>query len=181
MLGSEIDSGAIRAERCFPSPSFLATQDALNLMNLRVLNLLCLLTLMISLGAVSGCGPSHPRTYQVTGTVKLDDGTPITSGTIEFESLESDPPITATGLLDDQGRFELGTFENDDGALPGKHRVAVISNYEIGTGAERPGKIPKMVAVDDRYQDFSTSGLTFTVEETSNTFNLVLEQASAKQ
>jgi hypothetical protein len=126
--------------------------------------------------AVTGCSDGNPRTYPVRGEVRFPDGRPLTRGTVEFELLDQEKPITATGEISEDGTFVLGTFKLDDGAIAGRHRAAVIADHEIGTGAERPGTLPP-TALDPRYRDFKTSGLEFTVEPGKNEIVIKVEYA----
>jgi hypothetical protein len=74
--------------------------------------------------------------------VKFTDGKPVTAGTIQLESLDYKEPITAIGLIMEDETFELGTYDVDDGAVAGRHRVVVLGDGEIGTGIERPELLP---------------------------------------
>lgn len=120
---------------------------------------------------LSGCD-SQPETYLVHGMVVYPDGKPLTEGTVEFEALDLKKPITASAEINEDGTFQLGTYEARDGAIAGKHRAAVIANYEIGTGVERPGLIPPPV-LDPKFSDFKTSTLQFEVKPSSN--NILVE------
>ncbi len=77
------------------------------------------------------------------GIVRFPDGKVLREGSVEFEIIGRKKPVTATGVIGPDGSFVLGTYEVDDGALVGKHRVVVIADYVIGNGAERPGLIPE--------------------------------------
>ena len=117
--------------------------------------------------AASGCSSRNPTTHPVHGEVRFPDGRPLTKGSVEFELLDQEMPITATGEISNDGTFVLGTFELDDGAIAGRHRAVVIADHEIGTGVERPGKLPPPT-LHPRFRDFKTSGLEFTVEPGEN-------------
>ena len=108
--------------------------------------------------------------------VVYPDGKPLTEGTVEFELQGMKKPITASGEINPDGTFQLGTYEANDGAIPGKHRVAVIAAYEIGTGVERPGLIPPPV-LNPKFSDFKTSGLEFEVNPSPNNIMLEVEYA----
>jgi len=115
----------------------------------------------------SGCSNRNPTTHPVHGEVRFPDGKPPTKGNVEFELLDQEMPITATGEISEDGTFVLGTFELDDGAIAGRHRAVVIADHEIGTGVERPGMLPPPT-LHPRFRDFKTSGLEFTVEPGKN-------------
>lgn len=124
-----------------------------------------------------GCGESRPATYEVKGSVVFKDGTPLDHGSVEFQTEHSGKPITAIGEINSDGSFQLRTYKANDGALPGKHRVAVFSQPMIGTGAERPDAVPPPT-LDPKYSDTKTSGLEFTVKEDSeNSFKIEVERA----
>ena len=131
--------------------------------------------LALLLPTLIGCG-GNPKTCPVSGTVEYSDGKPVTSGTIEFETIGRKPPVTATGEISESGTFVLGTFRADDGVLPGKHRAVVVSDFEIGTTEERPGLIPKRT-VHSRYRDFDTSELEFDISSETNSIKVVVDYA----
>lgn len=125
-----------------------------------------------------GCdGQRNPATYPVQGVVRFEDGTLLRDGTVEFESTSAENPPTARGKIGPDGMFRLGTFDRDDGALPGEHRVIVLSYHTIGGGAERPGLIPE-VKLATKYSNYRTSDLRQIVEEGGN--NVVIEVQSAE-
>lgn len=103
----------------------------------------------------------------------------MTTGTIEFEAQDHELAITAVGDIDSEGRFSLGTYKHKDGAIEGRHRVAIISDFQIGNAEERPGKIPKS-KLDPIYRSFETSGLEKVVKAVDNQFDFVLEYKKAK-
>ena len=131
---------------------------------------------VLLLVAMLGCSNGNPKTYDVRGAVRFPDGLPLTKGTIEFESLDREIPLTARSEIAEDGTFELGTFSMDDGAVEGRHRVVVVSNHEIGTGAERPGELepPKL---HPRFADYKTSCLEFAVQPGKNDFTVPVEYA----
>ena len=134
--------------------------------------------LLVSVGCVSwtGCGSEQP-TYPVTGTVKFTDGKPLTAGTIEFESVTAKPPVTARSRISPDGSFELGTFGKADGALPGRHRIAIIPRdgmNAIGSKEERPGIIGRP-ELHPKYRRLKASGLEEVVAERDNHFEFVVE------
>lgn len=131
--------------------------------------------LLFVLCVLVGCG-SDRQMAKVAGTVKLPDGTPVTSGTVEFETVDQKPSVTATGEINEAGAFKLGTWTADDGVLIGKHRAVVVADFEIGTGAERPNLIPQST-VHSKYREFETSGLEFTIEKDNLDLQIVVDPA----
>src|SRR5687768_12763016 len=75
-----------------------------------------------------GCGDGRPATFPVQGTVRFQSGEPVPVGVVEFRS-KSDGRI-AKGKINQQGRFTVGTFTNDDGAVAGEHQVLVIQHFD---------------------------------------------------
>jgi hypothetical protein len=109
----------------------------------------------------SGCGDGRPARVPIAGQV-LIDGKPLTQGQIKFVSSEGRPSI---GRIGENGRFQLSCYEENDGALVGKHQVAVISTHAISEMQTR-WYTPK------KYADHRTSGLT--QEITGPNDNLVI-------
>ena len=128
------------------------------------------LTLFVAI-VVAGCSDQQ-QTYVVHGMVVYPDGKPVPKGTVEFEALDEKRPITASSEIEPDGTFQLGTFAPLDGAVPGRQRIAVITDAEIGTEAERPEFLPPPL-VASRFAEFKTSGLETVVELRMN--NVLIE------
>jgi len=126
-------------------------------------------TLILAL--LAGCS-GQSNTYLVHGMVVYPDGKPLTRGTVEFEATYEGKQITASAEIAPDGTFQLGTYVPNDGAVAGLHRVAVIADFDIATGWERPGMIPPLT-LHPRYRDFSTSGLEFDIKPQTN--NILVE------
>lgn len=135
-----------------------------------------LLALIILATATCGCN-QNPTTYPVSGKVVYPDGKPVSSGTLEFETVAQKPTVTATAEILPDGQFTMGTYAAADGALPGRHRAAVIADFEIGTQAERPGIVPPE-SVHRKFRDFKTSGLEFDVLEGVNNIDVIVDYAA---
>ena len=148
----------------FPKRSAMALQFA------------CVLYATSHLACCVGCTGGANSTHSVHGIVQFSDGKVLREGTVEFELVSRDESVTATGEIQADGSFTLGTFAADDGAIAGKHRVVVISDFEIGNGAERPGMIVKS-KLHQKYREFRTSGLTFTVKPGKNQFVIQVDYA----
>jgi hypothetical protein len=85
--------------------------------------------------AFPACGRSRPAVAPVSGRITLD-GKPVTTGVVCFHPATGRP---ATGRIDTDGRYRVGTFTPTDGALPGSHRV-VIESRTVSTGPPRPAR-----------------------------------------
>jgi hypothetical protein len=82
------------------------------------------LVLVISCCFVVGCGgdSGHPKTYPVTGSVKLN-GKPVEGAVVAFQLAEG--KANAIGSTDAKGEYTLSTFVPADGAVAGQYRVAI--------------------------------------------------------
>jgi hypothetical protein len=116
--------------------------------------------------ACTGCQPTSSL-GRVHGTVTLDKK-PLASGSIV--TLPS-AGRGARGVIKD-GKFELGTEGDSDGAVIGTHKVAVIAREPSqGSGPEAAaGKL----LVPEKYTNPTTSELTIDVKAGDNTATLEL-------
>ncbi|MEZ6056116.1 MAG: hypothetical protein R3C01_05360 [Planctomycetaceae bacterium] len=106
------------------------------------------------LAGVSGCGDDRPERVPVKGVV-LIDGEPLTHG---FVMIVPDNARPSQSPLDSEGRFELSTFGDKDGAIPGTHKVAVVGLENVSANVQR-WHAPK------KYMEAETSGLTVTIPD----------------
>lgn len=103
---------------------------------------------------VAGCGGSTEQAatllkpVPVKGSV-LYKGKPLTGGTVRFEP--EDGGREASGNIEPDGTFTLTTFQAADGAVAGKHRVAV----------DPPADKPK--ALPAKYKSAASSGIVLDV------------------
>ena len=127
-----------------------------------------------------GCNRG-PQTYSVSGKVVFEDGAPLTTGGVVFsELLSTDASGTnARGAIDAEGNFQLTTFKDNDGALPGKHRFLVRADRDAEDYTKR-GIIPRPV-IDERFEDYDTAELEFTIEEGSNDLELIVTKPEKKK
>ena len=117
----------------------------------------------LSLGLLAvliGCGSDQVPTYPVSGKVQFKDGIPVRNGTIELESIEHG--TTATGTIQHDGSFVLGTYTPDDGAAAGEHR-AIVVQIIIADGSMKH-TIDHGRPVPPRYAEYETASLSVTVE-----------------
>jgi hypothetical protein len=111
-----------------------------------------------------GCGGSDRlQTVAVSGTVRLD-GRPISSGVVVFTP---EMGRAATGPVQSDGSYTLGTYKPGDGAVIGRHRVAVIAREELparaGGGPPMPVQGGKWL-IPPFYGDSALSRLSFEVK-----------------
>lgn len=132
----------------------------------------CLLAVILLVGCGDGLG-------RVSGTVTLD-GSPIradadTRCTVTFYPAGG-AGATPSGVVDETGKFELGTGAVD-GVEPGEYKVAVSASQLVGDaqpGVPRSGKRLTPAA----YGDPNQSGLTATVKPGGNQFDFALSSDS---
>ena len=77
---------------------------------------------------LTGCGSDRPETAPVSGKVTLG-GQPLTKGKIVFFPEKGRSSMASIGA---DGSYELTTFEEGDGALPGKHKVTITAMESQG-------------------------------------------------
>ena len=134
---------------------------------------LVLLALCTAIG-LSGCDSGSVLTYRVVGKVTFPDGTPLAGGWVEFKPVDSEHRVSARGQIHPDGTFELGTFEEADGAIVGKHQAVVVPPLPKGDRDEMR-VVPQII--DEKFRRFDTSGLKFTVTpEGPNEFSIEVER-----
>lgn len=122
---------------------------------------------------VIGCG-GDDRVAPVTGVVTLDDQ-PIANASVTFMPAEGGRP--AFGVTDADGKYELTTFQEADGALIGSHIVTIVAvdekvNDKAVAAAEEHGSLSEFMhpqakqkwIIPERYSAQDTSGLSHDVE-----------------
>jgi hypothetical protein len=120
------------------------------------------------LAALTGCRDSgRLATYPVTGKVLFPDGKPLVDGNVIFFSTEH--KLRARGRIEADGSYDLSTYEAHDGAVAGTHQVMVLPFFDRSDG-------PPSVPINQRFQNFSTSDLSFRVTpEGPNEFNITVK------
>lgn len=126
----------------------------------------CLAALAIG---VAGCNTKG--TYPVEGKVVYDDGTPaveLAGYTVSMDSSEHN--VGANGVVQADGTFRIGTYDNDDGALPGTYRVSLSPpTPPIDQPAPKP-------IIDGKYGHMDKSGLTANIKAERNVVELKVER-----
>lgn len=159
----------------------------------RSMPLMSLVLAVISALTLAGCGgggkPRLPMA-KAQGTVTYK-GDPVTNAFVTF-AMEGAPRV-ATGVTDDNGSFILTTYDSEDGAFIGTHKVTVKKKAvtSFGKPAEQmtpddlgklseSGKLKEMMsglkgAIPEKYGDMSTTTLQFTIEEGENDKTITLK------
>ena len=99
--------------------------------------------------AVVGC--SEPKFYPTRGKIIVFGVGPLKEGEIRFRPLAR-PSLVAAGQIHKDGTFSVSTPGHGEGVLEGDCQVAIVIDPASG---KRP--------IADRYGDYSTSGLNFTI------------------
>jgi hypothetical protein len=129
---------------------------------------------LCSLLLLSGCNRGEPL-YPVHGKVTLQDGSPLAGGTLEFE--REGAATGAVANVEADGAYELMTTEEGDGAPQGKYRVRLFPPETAADDPDAPAAARRAAPlVPRRYQEFATSGLTYTVTDGDNEFNIVINK-----
>jgi hypothetical protein len=105
---------------------------------------------------IAGC--SQPKFYPVRGKVIIFAVGPLTEGEIRFRPV-SRPNLVASGKIQKDGTFSVSTPEHGEGVLEGDCQVAIVIDPSSG---KRP--------IAERYSDYSTSGLSYTVAPREENF-----------
>ena len=123
-----------------------------------------------------GCNDGKLKTYPATGKVVFPDGSPVKVGTIECKSIEHGVQATAEIGLD--GTFSLTTYKQGDGAVAGNHKCVVVQFIQIDNPANyKPSTIG---VVNNKYNSYSTSGLSFRIEPQKNELLIQVEGVREK-
>jgi hypothetical protein len=122
------------------------------------------------LACLVGCGGG--KTAPVNGRVKLKGGSDVSvlaGYSLTFEPV--DGKTSAVGEINRDGTFKLSTFGANDGAVPGKYRVAI--NQPTSPDPDKPPTKSKLPA---RYENLDSSGLTAEVKPGQNNIELELDK-----
>jgi hypothetical protein len=128
-----------------------------------------------------GCSSGKQPTYQVTGTVKLSDGTPLEGGRILFRP-EGEMIVAAKGDIRADGSFELSTYGLGDGAVAGEHHVMVLPPVPEGFMDEPRTTPGTKLAIDRSYQSLRTTPLKYKVMPGGeNHFDIVVQPLKVRK
>lgn len=142
-----------------------------------VLSFVCVILL-----STYGCGDGHPKRSIVTGTVTYN-GKPLSIGSLVFVPVGGGP--SAQGKIDRNGFYEMGTFDDDDGVIPGNYKIMITALTSPG-GSGLPedavdGNAGPVSVIPEWYGDLEKSGLQVTVKaDEENTIDLPLTDDKPK-
>jgi len=129
-----------------------------------------LATLAAIVTATTGCGD---RMHPVAGRVVYKDGNPVSGGHIAFHSIDHDPPITATGRIQRDGAFELGTHGEHDGCPPGRYAVVIAP---VPREMNASDGIPRGPVAHQKYLSPETTDLIVEIDEARDDLQLAVER-----
>lgn len=124
--------------------------------------------------AAAGCGSGN-GTVAVTGVAKLRDGSPLPRGRVFLTGGSA----SASGQINPDGTFSLGTFTMTDGARPGVYTAHIVGATEEDTRSEfdrATGKgNPPPSLIDRKYDAAATSDLKVEIKPPKTHLELVLD------
>ncbi|MBX6313673.1 MAG: hypothetical protein IRY99_12255 [Isosphaeraceae bacterium] len=112
--------------------------------------------LVLAIALAPGCGgdPDAIPAVPAAGTVTYQ-GKPLPEGNIVFQPIMEAKGRPASGTIKD-GKFSLSTYGTDDGAIPGKHKVAVMATKEVPS---KEGDTATQYLIPEKYASPETSGI----------------------
>lgn len=128
------------------------------------------MVLVFSLLAVlaTGCGSGFTP---FGGRVCFSDGTPLPKGQVRFVSQTH----MATGVIQPDGSFQLGSLDVGDGLPPGEYRITIVGAVEETIDPATTYVISSKPLIDKRYEENETSGLTCVVTESKRDYQITVE------
>jgi hypothetical protein len=124
---------------------------------------------MLLIIATFGCGNRPERTYPTRIKLQLPGGKPAIGARITLRSV--DTGVSARGVADANGIARMTTFKPEDGAVPGRHMVAIgPPAIEGDSDVSRPS-----FSFAQRFSHFDSSKVEFEVSaDKANEFEVLL-------
>ena len=137
------------------------------------LGLLLPLTLLVAASAaLFGCGADDEVRGRISGKVTFQ-GQPVSEGLVLFSSNERGINMNAT--LKPDGSYEI-IMAKGAGLPLGTYKVCVSPPpMFFPIGASSPPKVKEYPNIPKKYRKFLTSGLTVTIEEGDNPFDIDMQ------
>ena len=129
----------------------------------------CVVAIAALFLSISGCGSK----VSVSGKVTFDDGSPLTTGEVRFET----SGFMSSGKIQPDGTYQLGSISEKDGIPKGTYGVTVHAMDESGM---TPGMLPEDAPppkslVAPKFGSTNTSELTCEVKG-STVFNITVQK-----
>jgi hypothetical protein len=116
------------------------------------------------------------KTVKFGGTVKFSDGSPVTLGTVNFDS----GTHTFLGHIDANGHYAPGMTQQGGGIPEGLYQVWLTGTDKVNNVTNPDGTISQQDSapyVAEKFCKKETSGLTFEVKSGEpKTFDIVVEK-----
>ncbi|MDX1962969.1 MAG: hypothetical protein SFX18_07440 [Pirellulales bacterium] len=112
---------------------------------------------------IIGCGSSVP-VYEVTGEVVFPDGKPLTTGMVEFRSIDLPLTFLASGPIGKDGKFRLEGGKHGAGATPAKYKVIVVVD-KVAHVDRQTGKRKSQFPIAAEFRDYQSTPLEFRVTD----------------
>jgi hypothetical protein len=134
----------------------------------------CACGLLVALFCI-GCGPRNnphfEKTVSINGKVTLGNGSPVRGGLITLHPKDA-TKAESRGSIDKDGRFTLGTYKINDGAMPGQYTVTVEPIVFDKSGNPRP---VRSLSIPPKYTSSESSDLVVEIKDENNQdLNVVL-------
>ncbi|MDR2643961.1 MAG: carboxypeptidase-like regulatory domain-containing protein [Planctomycetaceae bacterium] len=118
-------------------------------------------------GIFVGCS----KNVQQSGRVIFDDGSPVPCGTICFMN----DTYQASGEIQSNGKFTIGSTRVNNGLLPGNYKVVIAGSHKvIGTGNEGQPLFEELV--DGKFTDPDKTPLTAVVQGNNSKLEFKVEK-----
>lgn len=128
-----------------------------------------LLLSVFALCFLIGCGNEH---VAVKGrAVFSEDGSPLPMGTVYL----STPTFQATGPIDKNGYFTIGSDKPGNGLPPGTYQVSVVGVYGAVEGSSAH-HFPNYPLIDMKWSNPDTSGLSLDVSKSVSNWELKVDR-----
>jgi hypothetical protein len=145
----------------------------------------------IALLPLLGCGEDDGigQRYSVSGKVTYK-GELLKGGNVNFLPDGAGVPGRGASGVIKAGYYSMTTLTSGDGVLPGKYKVGINANYtDMSEAVKQNGGMyqgsrfagPRIKVIPEKYTNPATSGLTFEVKPTSNTFDIDLPEVSDEE
>jgi hypothetical protein len=101
-----------------------------------------------------GCGDQRPKRVPISGRVTID-GKPLDVGCVQ---VQPEGHRAAYGTIGPDGRFQLTTYEPNDGCVLGEHPLVIVNAHK------KLNETTGLVCAPEKYQFPQTSGLKLSVQ-----------------
>ena len=128
---------------------------------------------VLALLLIAAAGCSSGNLSPVRGKVVFKDGTPLIGGLVRLRGIDQTLQVSPRGDIQPDGTFVLGTYQVDDGVMPGKYQVAITPPPRRKV-REKPVEGP---IIHPRFENFETSALEVEVKRGKNDFKIEVDKS----